>query len=110
MDNEEFTLVCPCCNASLTVDESGDLELIQRPELAENQKFGLGGVRVEYFGATPRDVQLFNQQDKKKRESLLDVPVLGNNPKALQFEADKAIETANTNDLKRRNIQPTEIN
>ena len=106
---DELILDCPNCNCTLTVDNAGDLVIVEEPVLAANEAKGLGGLRVEHSGATPDDLKLFNQQHHKSRESLTDVPFLGNHPRMLTEEeelaAAKLIE-ANEKDLKKRAISP----
>ena len=110
MEEEELILCCPHCNSELGIDESGDLFVIDLPELEANESRGISGLKVQHSGATPRDLALFNQQQNKIRESLTDVPFLGNDPRMLSKEAaaaDQAITDANNKDLKKRAITPT---
>ena len=106
---EALILCCPNCSSELGIDDAGDLFVIEPPVLAANEAKGLGGLRVEHSGATPDDLKLFNQQHHKSRESLTDVPFLGNHPRMLTEEeelaAAKLIE-ANEKDLKKRAISP----
>ncbi|QNI54300.1 hypothetical protein SynBIOSE41_01789 [Synechococcus sp. BIOS-E4-1] len=105
MEEEELYFVCPSYSAGLVIDSAGDLVVDQLPELEANESRGISGLKVQHSGATPDDLKLFNQQKNKARESLIDVPVLGNDPRAVQWE--QAISDANNKDLQKRNIQPT---
>ena len=110
MLDEELLFQCPCCNAELGVDTSGELFLLEEAPLESNQTKGLGGLRVTHSGSTPADMTLFNQQIKPQRDSLINVPVLGNHPRALDYEkekAAKALNAANKKDLRSRSISPT---
>ena len=110
MDEEELYFECPSCHCGLVIDSAGDLVVDQLPELEANESRGISGLKVQHSGATPRDLALFNQQQNKIRESLTDVPFLGNDPRMLSKEAaaaDQAITDANNKDLKKRAITPT---
>lgn len=65
MDNN-IELICPCCSAELTIDEAGDLELIELPELEEGQFRGLGGLRVEHTDFNIQEQYKWNQQAQGK--------------------------------------------
>ncbi|WP_136988965.1 hypothetical protein [Synechococcus sp. UW140] len=101
---DELYLVCPCCSCDLTVDAAGELIALETPQLEPNESHGIGGLRVEHSGVTPNEIKLQNQQHHKRRESLTDVPILGSNPKAIEFE--QSILDANNADLSRRAIRP----
>ena len=105
MEEEELYFVCPNCSCGLVIDSAGDLVVDELPELEANESRGISGLTVQHSGATPDDLKLFNQQHNKARESLIDVPVLGNDPRAIKWE--QSISDANNKDLKKRNIQPT---
>ena len=105
MEDDDLILFCPNCSCRLGIDSSGDLVVDELPELEPNQSRGIAGLRVQHSGASPDDLKLFNQQNRPKRESLIDVPVLGNDSRAIQWE--QSISEANNADLKKRNIKPS---
>lgn len=102
---DDLYFVCPNCSCGLVIDDAGDLVVDELPELPDNQSKGLGGLKVEHSGVHPEDLKMFNQQQNKTRESLIDVPVLGNDPRAVEWES--TITEANNKDLNKRNIKPT---
>ena len=64
--SSDIELICPCCSAELTIDEAGDLELIELPELEEGQFRGLGGLRVEHTDFNIQEQYKWNQQAQGK--------------------------------------------
>ena len=111
MDEEEtIYFVCPHCSTDLFIDDAGDLAIDELPPLEANQTRGIAGLKVQHSGASPDDLKMHNQQQRPQRESLLDIPYLGNHPKILSKEqeaADKKLQDANNKDLRSRSITPT---
>ena len=111
MDEEEtIYFVCPHCSTDLFIDEAGDLAIDELPPLEANQTRGIAALKVQHSGACPEDLQLFNQQQRPQRESLLNVPYLGSHPTMLSKEeeaANQKLEEASNKDLRSRNITPT---
>lgn len=112
-EDEDIILTCPCCLSTLKVDDAGELELVA--QLSEAERRGVRGIVVEE--ATP-NWQLqnyhFNSQREKVKyrpEQLGTLPCI---PEAIEQDAAPvseqeltdaaAVLTANTNDLKSRNL------
>jgi hypothetical protein len=63
-DNDDIILTCPCCSATLRVDDAGELEVVA--ELAANERKAATGLVVEE--ATPNwqlQNYFFNSQREK---------------------------------------------
>ncbi len=121
--SSDIELICPCCSAQLTIDEAGDLEVIELPELEEGQFRGLGGLRVEHTDFNIQEQYKWNQQAQGKTtgqgiSSLTPIagtryvvvpqdtaPVVKEEPtNAEKVSTDKVME-ANKKDLNKRNLK-----
>jgi hypothetical protein len=121
-EDEDIILTCPCCLSTLKVDDAGELELVA--QLSEAERRGVRGIVVEE--ATP-NWQLQNYHFNSQREKVKYRPEqLGTLPcipeaieevarnESLTYDAAPvseqeltdaaAVLTANTNDLKSRNL------
>ncbi len=111
---DQLELQCPHCQSLLTIDDAGDLELLELPELAANQTRGLGGLTVEHVNHDHRAQYLANQQGqipetqkhafdfpKMKRAQKDSAPAIGKTTP----EADAAVLESNKKDLNKRNIK-----
>ena len=52
--DEDLLFSCPCCRADLEIDETGDLVLVELPELKTNESRGLGNLTVSHQNHDPR--------------------------------------------------------
>ena len=52
--DEDLLFSCPCCRADLEIDETGDLVLVELPELNANESRGLGNLTVSHQNHDPR--------------------------------------------------------
>ena len=110
---DDIQLQCPHCQSLLTIDESGDLELLELPELQENQKRGLGNLTVEHVWFDQRALYMANQQGQIEEQPKMsfELPKLNRaKPKAAPViesdpKADAAVLKANSKDLNSRNIK-----
>ena len=111
---DQLELQCPHCSSKLTIDDAGELELLEMPELAENQTRGLGGLTVDHVGPSPQEMYKQNQQipelaqpkitfemPKLKRAQKDSAPVIDKTSPA----TDAAVLKANKKDLNNRNLK-----
>ena len=121
--SSEIELICPCCSAELTIDEAGDLELIELPELEEGQFRGLGGLRVEHTDFNIQEQYKWNQQAQGRTtgqglSSLTPIagtryvvvpediaPVLKEEPTDAEKVSTTKVMEANKKDLNKRNLK-----
>ena len=109
-DADLCQIVCPCCEALLTIDDAGDVsfEVAEPEELAENEFRGLGGlVSVDAVGGWRKDEYRYNQQGL-----VLDVPTSdaiaekGEEKDRTSLPiSDPDVEEAAQADLNKRNIR-----
>lgn len=99
---EDIELTCPCCNALLGVDDSGDLFLLEEPPLEPGVSRGIGGLTV--VDADPRwreQNYAFNQQAKEP-EHLIE---FGFPSPTKAAELDPLVEEAADKDLKQKGLK-----
>ena len=99
---EDLELTCPCCNALLGVDDTGDLVLLEEPPLEPGVSRGIGGLTV--VDADPRWREQnygFNQQGKEP-EHLIE---FGFPSLAARAPIDPLVEAAADKDLKQKGIK-----
>jgi hypothetical protein len=108
VDEEEILLTCPCCSASLRIDETGDLEEVER-HLDEDERVGIRGLTV--VEANPGwELRAYNnnqQQGGKYQPPAHMVPGKAGciiNEAPAPVEPDPVIEAANKADLRERNL------
>ena len=100
MMEDDIELICPCCNAILGVDETGDLFLLEEPPLEPGVSRGLGGLTVVDADPRWRETNYrFNQQGSED-QGLIEFGF-----PALKLETDPLIEAAVEKDLKTKGIK-----
>ena len=112
---DDIQLQCPHCQSLLTIDSVGELELVELPELQENQKRGLGGLVTEHVNFDQKALYLANQQGQVEEQPKMsfELPKLNRaKPKAASApviesdpKADAAVLKANKKDLTNRNLK-----
>jgi hypothetical protein len=107
MIDDDLQLTCPHCLSKLGIDDAGDLTLLDAAPDADNERRGLGGMKV--IEASPewsRHAALTNMQlEPKKSVQEGAAPILGQ-PKPPVALPDPAVITANNNDIKERGLNP----
>ena len=92
---------CPHCQSLLELNQTGDLDLIEPPEMRTGERKGVNGITV-----------LESDPDWKRRDQLFNLGERKSAPQKTPFgfehtlgsQPDAAIDAANTNDLKNKNI------
>ena len=112
---DDLELQCPHCQSLLTIDEVGDLELVELPELAQGQHRGLGGLVTEHVNFDQRALYLANQQGQTSEPEKIafQLPKLARAkpdtaPAPVQEidpDAEQALINANKKDLNKRNLK-----
>jgi hypothetical protein len=105
MIDDDLQLTCPHCLSKLGIDDAGDLTLLDAAPDADNERRGLGGMKV--IEASPdwsKHAALSNMQLEPKNQTEVGAaPILGQ-PKQPISLPDPAVDAANSNDLKERGL------
>jgi hypothetical protein len=99
---DDIELTCPCCNALLGVDDTGDLVLLDEPALEPGVSRGIGGLTV--VDADPRWREQnygFNQQGKEPEHFI----EFGFPNISAPAPLDPLVEAAADKDLKQKGIK-----
>ncbi len=101
---EDIELLCPCCSAVLSVDDAGDLVLLEEPPLQPGTIRGIGGLTVVDADPAWREQNYrFNQQSRNDDQlTEFGFPSI-KQPSAT--EPDPRLEAANDNDLKQKRLK-----
>ena len=113
MDSEELIFNCPCCSATLGLDDVGDLYAIT--DTREGNK-GIGSIRVhEASGNDWKQRQYIEREPKKYQPPISMIAgVAGKQPearvtdKSATIEADPELLQASDKDWNEKNIKPNE--
>jgi hypothetical protein len=69
---DEVSLVCPCCDAVIGIEDDGRVVLLQYPQpLADNERKGIGGIRTEHSG----DSRFYEYQSDTRSKTPLLTPL-----------------------------------
>ena len=99
--DDNFYFSCPCCSCELELDTEGTISAVEPTPLKDNEKRGLGGLRVEDYTATYTPPV---QRVMQPLTSVADSPNTESEPLQVAADEQKLYE-ANQNDLKLRNLK-----
>jgi hypothetical protein len=101
---ENIELFCPCCSALLSVDDAGDLVLLEEPPLQPGTTRGIGGLTVVDADPSWREQNYKFNQQSRNNDPLIEFG-FPSMKQPLTATTDAKLQQANDNDLKQKRLK-----